>query len=95
MSSVTVAHAAPDRFSDLSRLQASTLLKQFSQAAPMAGVTPATRLEMRPIPDTVSSGIPQIDALTGGLPRGCLTEISGPDSSGEQQASSAGGVGPN
>jgi hypothetical protein len=82
MSSVTVAHAAPDRFSDLSRLQASTLLKQFSQAAPMAGVTPATRLEMRPIPETVSSGIPQIDALTGGLPRGCLTEISGPDSSG-------------
>jgi hypothetical protein len=48
----------------------------------MGGVTPATRLGIRPIPETVSSGIPQIDALTGGLPRGCLTEISGPDSSG-------------
>ncbi len=26
----------------------------------------------------VASGIPKIDRLTGGLPRGCLTEISGP-----------------
>src|SRR6266568_2711191 len=30
----------------------------------------------------VSSGIPAVDALTGGLPRGCLTEIFGPASSG-------------
>jgi hypothetical protein len=30
----------------------------------------------------VSSGIPAIDALIGGLPRGCLTEICGPASSG-------------
>ena len=30
----------------------------------------------------VSSGIAAIDQLTGGLPRGCLTEISGPASSG-------------
>ncbi len=30
----------------------------------------------------VSSGAPAIDALTGGLPRGCLTEICGPSSSG-------------
>jgi hypothetical protein len=30
----------------------------------------------------VSSGAPAIDALTGGLPRGCLTEICGPASSG-------------
>jgi len=30
----------------------------------------------------VSSGIPAIDALTSGLPRGCLTEICGPASSG-------------
>jgi hypothetical protein len=30
----------------------------------------------------VSSGIPAINTLTGGLPRGCLTEICGPASSG-------------
>jgi hypothetical protein len=30
----------------------------------------------------VSSGIPALDTLTGGLPRGCLTEICGPASSG-------------
>jgi hypothetical protein len=30
----------------------------------------------------VSSGIGVVDALTGGLPRGCLTEICGPPSSG-------------
>jgi hypothetical protein len=30
----------------------------------------------------VASGIPEIDRLTGGLPRGCLTEISGPIGSG-------------
>src|SRR5580692_5240379 len=31
---------------------------------------------------TVPSGIPEIDALTGGLPRGALTEIFGPACSG-------------
>jgi len=37
----------------------------------------------RPEPETVSTGIPEIDAATGGgLPRGCLTEIVGPASSG-------------
>ncbi len=33
-------------------------------------------------PEMVSSGIAAMDALTGGLPRGCLTEICGPASSG-------------
>jgi hypothetical protein len=32
--------------------------------------------------EMVASGIPEIDRLTGGLPRGCLTEISGPIGSG-------------
>src|SRR6202021_3517883 len=31
---------------------------------------------------TVSTGIPEIDLLTGGLPRGALTEIYGPACSG-------------
>src|SRR5882672_822438 len=47
-----------------------------------ASITPASRLDVRPAPEMVSSGIPAIDALTGGLPRGCLTEICGSASSG-------------
>ena len=36
----------------------------------------------RPAPELVSTGLPEVDALTGGLPRGALTEIVGPASSG-------------
>lgn len=46
------------------------------------GVVPGSRLEVRPAPATVSSGIAEIDALAGGLPRGTLTELFGPASSG-------------
>jgi recombination protein RecA len=52
------------------------------QDARLAGVTPASRLAVRPVPEMVSSGIAAMDALTGGLPRGCLTEICGAASSG-------------
>jgi len=38
--------------------------------------------QARPTPETVRLGIPELDAATGGLPRGCLTEIFGPASSG-------------
>ena len=48
----------------------------------MPVVTPASRLEARPAPEMASSGIAELDALTGGLPRGCLTEICGSASSG-------------
>jgi hypothetical protein len=48
----------------------------------LAGITPASRLAVRPAVEMVSSGIAAMDALTGGLPRGCLTEICGPASSG-------------
>jgi hypothetical protein len=62
--------------------RSAVLLQQLSGTSKLAGVTPASRLEVRPAPDRASSGIVQIDAFTGGLPRGCLTEICGPDSSG-------------
>jgi len=48
----------------------------------LASVTLASQLEVRPGPEMASSGVPALDALTGGLPRGCLTEICGPASSG-------------
>jgi recombination protein RecA len=57
-------------------------LARFSEVSKLAGVTPASRLEARAVPEMVSSGIAEIDSLTGGLPRGCLSEICGPASSG-------------
>lgn len=52
------------------------------QSSKLAGITPASQMAARPAPERVSSGIAAIDALTGGLPRGCLTEICGTASSG-------------
>ena len=46
------------------------------------GVIPASRLGVRPQPETIPTSIPQVDKLTGGVPRGGLTEIFGPASSG-------------
>jgi recombination protein RecA len=40
------------------------------------------QLRERAVPLTVSTGIAALDALTGGLPRGALSEIAGPASSG-------------
>jgi recombination protein RecA len=48
----------------------------------IAGVVPASRLEVRPQPQTIPTGIPSVDEVTGGIPRGGLTEIFGPASSG-------------
>ena len=43
---------------------------------------PFPRLAERPASEAVPTGVAEIDALTGGLPRGALTEICGPASSG-------------
>ncbi len=60
----------------------SANLSQTLRDSRLARVTPASRLALRPTPEMVSSGIAEMDALAGGLPRGCLTEICGPASSG-------------
>ncbi len=52
------------------------------QSTILANVTSASHLAERPAPEMLSSGIAAINALTGGWPRGCLTEICGPASSG-------------
>jgi recA bacterial DNA recombination protein len=67
--------------SPIARVLQSTINNQKSKIPP-ASVTPASQLDIRPAPEMVSSGIPALDSLTGGLPRGCLTEICGPASSG-------------
>jgi RecA/RadA recombinase len=66
--------------SPLARVQSA--IKNQQSKISRAIVTPASQLEIRPAPEMVSSGVPAIDTLTGGLPRGCLTEICGPASSG-------------
>ena len=65
-----------------SRKEPAGILKRLTALPKLAGVTPASRLEVRPAPEMVSSGIREIDALSGGLPRGCLSEICGSASSG-------------
>jgi recombination protein RecA len=46
------------------------------------GVVSASRISERPAAPTVPFGVAEVDALTGGLPRGGLTEICGAASSG-------------
>jgi hypothetical protein len=64
--------------SDVAQVVQSTIKNQQSTIS----LTPASRLTIRPAPEMVTSGISALDALAGGLPRGCLTEIYGPASSG-------------
>ena len=59
----------------------STIKNQPSKIPP-GSVLSASQLGIRPAPEMASSGIPALDALTGGMPRGCLTELCGPASSG-------------
>ena len=40
------------------------------------------KLRPKAAPEVISTGIPAVDSLTGGLPRGAITEIFGPASSG-------------
>src|SRR5438445_5606322 len=49
----------------------------------LMAVRPASRLVVRPRPEMLSTGVSELDAITGGIPRGCLTEIYGEASSGK------------
>ena len=83
MSSSLVRIEAKGRcFPFVAEPKSAALLKQLLRTPKLTGVTAASRLEIRPAPDTVSCGIAQVDALSGGLPRGCLTEVCGLESSG-------------
>jgi hypothetical protein len=59
------------------------LLKHIAQSERLAEVRPASRLEVRRRPEMIASGVAEVDAITGGIPRGCLTEIWGGASSGK------------
>lgn len=77
---VQPATGDPDNFFASDR--PALLVRELSRRPQLCRVTPASQLEIRPAPETVSTGIADIDALTGGLPRACLTEVYGAASSG-------------
>ena len=59
------------------------ILKQIAGSERLTDVRPASRLEVRPKPEMLLTGIAELDAMTDGLPRGCLSEICGAASSGK------------
>lgn len=67
----------PPLAAPLRKISAEALLK-----ISLPDVVPASRLEVRPALEMVSTGVREVDALTRGLPRGCLTEVCGSASSG-------------
>ena len=72
--------ASPQRSLDEKK---AGVLKHITASGRVLDVRPASRLEVRPRPEMLSSGIAEVDAITGGIPRGCLSEIYGPASSGK------------
>jgi hypothetical protein len=82
MSSPAHLEAIGHSFPFVTEQRSAVLRQQLSGMPKLAGVIPASCLEIRSAPETASSGIAQLDALTGGLPRGCLTEVCGTNSSG-------------
>jgi recombination protein RecA len=72
----------PAQFQDLAQKRAS-VLRHIAGSERLAEVRPASRLEVRPKPEMLTTGISEIDTMTGGIPRGCLSELYGPASSGK------------
>jgi len=56
-------------------MPAAALKKRFESFLPLDW-------QSRPAPELARTGVSEVDVATGGLPRGCLTEIFGPASSG-------------
>jgi recombination protein RecA len=84
MSSLLVCASSPTEFplAFSGKKDRGLLLERLSAMPKLAAVKPASRLEARPTPEMVTSGIRELDELSGGLPRGCLAQICGPASSG-------------
>jgi len=72
----------PAQFQDFQEKWAS-ILKHIARSERLSEVRPASGLEVRPRPEMLSTGISELDVLTGGIARGCLVEIYGSASSGK------------
>jgi len=62
------------------------VLKHLARSERNVSVCPASRLEVRPRPEMLSSGIAELDAISGGIPCGCTTVLWGCASSGKTSA---------
>jgi hypothetical protein len=78
----STAEKTAKKTAEITAKKTAEILAHVGAISKLAAVVPASRLDVRPAPEMVSSGIPQLDSLTGGLARGCLTEICGTASSG-------------
>jgi len=84
MSSVPISAShspfLPSGFAD----KKAALLRHIAASERLGAVRVASRLEVRPKPEMLSTSVAAVDAITGGgLPRGCLSEICGSASSGK------------
>jgi len=77
-----IADSIAEQTAEQTAKKTAEILAHVGAISRLAAVVPASRLDVHPAPEMVSSGIPQLDLLTGGLARGCLTEICGTASSG-------------
>src|SRR6202158_2244758 len=77
-----IADSIAKKIAEKTAKKTAEILAHVSAISKLAAVVPASRLDVRPAPEMVSSGIPPLDLLTGGLARGWLTETGGTASSG-------------
>jgi recombination protein RecA len=83
MSSVAVfSPAVLPSFSDQDAAESLESKRVRAVGALSSSVRTASTLEVRPAPAMIPFGIASLDELTGGVPRGALTELVGPASSG-------------
>jgi len=79
----TATSSTPDYLPHASAERKAAILNYVSSHKHLIDVRPASLLEVRPRPEMISTGVAELDAMTGGLPCGCLSEICGPGSSGK------------
>ncbi len=83
MSTLPLNAGSPEFFLAGFQDKRAAVLKHIARSERLVAVRPASRLEVRPRPEMLSTGISELNAIAGGIPRGCLTEINGSASSGK------------
>lgn len=79
-------NAVDPAFSGTLAAKRADILQHMARSERLVSVCPASRLEVRPRPEMLSSGVMELDTLAGGIPRGCISEFYGGASSGKSSA---------